>query len=614
MISLFCNRGFWLPQICNSSQCTTESGCAPSVVPCKEDDIICLELQEYGVIEATCIHGQWQSSYCASGWVCDDNHCVAPSTVIPNCAETCDLPNSASMTCDNGECKATSCETGYHLYEDRCEKNDDSNCGEHGISCSTETIENSSETECTPQGRCIAQTCEDAYHLYEDKCEKNDDSNCGGHEISCSIETIENSLETECTPQGRCIAQTCEDAYHLYEDKCEKNDDSNCGGHKISCNTETIENSLEVKCTPQGRCIAQACDDAYHLYEDGCEKDDNTNCGTHGTACTKDLIGGSLTVSCDTGKCLPLSCDSEHLLSGNRCLEKNCNENEIKCVNEGTTGKLYKCIGNVWQEQDTCTDNNSCMKDASDCGICIDDETRCMESSNRGYIEKCVNGAWEKDHDCQSSTSCHGNVCGECLNNATRCSESYSGQGYIEICQTGTWIKDHNCDSSASCKSSSECGVCTNGDAECVDGENIRRCNNGAWYESSCNSHGTFYCDAGLCKVLSCDEGYCPVGESCVSKNFQTDSDNCGGCGVVCKDEIAHASSAKCSSGTCVLTECVEQYHVYGNICEYDDDTHCNGHDVDCTANGQYCCWSAGLCASTCKDTSCSTQFIMCWD
>lgn len=73
---------------------------------------------------------------------------------------------------------------------------------------------------------------------------------------------------------------------------------------------------------------------------------------------------------------------------------------------------------------------------------------------------------------------------------------------------------------------------------------------------NSCPSDkGTPVCNSGTCSYSSCKNPFTLVNGQCANINTQTDPNNCGSVGKVCKlSDYSNANSVQCSASTCVAT------------------------------------------------------------
>lgn len=446
------------------------NGCGLSAPPtCVTDSERC-ENDDYGYsISYLCgTDGTWKAiKSCES---CNGNNCVGGVSDIgcdtegkTKCIDT--PSNSIQFTCMN-----------HFWIPEICHSQcNDDHCDLIGL-CTSESQESCTYihsldiavyTHCNDEHKleslyCPFKACDG--NVCQKENEKDNVTVCGEAGIDCTT-TIESWVSGECT-EGRCVVFMCADGKHPYTTNeasiCEPNDMDNCGEHGVPCQTLSVAKSTTVECSPEGVCKATDCESGYHVYEGACEKDDNTNCHEHGIACTKDLVTGSETVSCDSGECIAVTCDSDHVLNGSVCMDKSCNDGDIKCEDTGTTGKLYQCSGNSWVEQDTCASNYSC-KSTTECGECINNETSCSDNDKVGQITTC-SGGMKSTNACPDSYSCKSTTsCGTCQNGQKRCSDNN-----YQTCSTGTWSTTQTCTApyggTATCDNTTGCGfTCTSG-------------------------------------------------------------------------------------------------------------------------------------------------------
>ncbi len=130
-----------------------------------------------------------------------------------------------------------------------------------------------------------------------------------------------------------------------------------------------------------------------------------------------------------------------------------------------------------------------------------------------------------------------------------------------------------------------------------------------------------FVCQAGSCALSNCPSGFSDcnglAGDGCEYSNvrFQTDVNNCGGCGLGCHPANA---TGTCTAGSCRVAGCNAGFTdcngLAGDGCEYA----VSGFQTDlanCGGCGQSCApaRATGLCAAgTCSIRSCSTGFADC--
>ena len=637
-IRLTCINQKWLPAFCAPGGSCSDNTC-DLVSKCENGDQFCVYIDALNQsVSATCIDNQWVSQYCPSDLACDGNTCgVAQNDDVTQCGST-KVNCSSSVTgwqngvCHDGQCEARECINGYHLYENTCEINDETHCGSHENSCTPGvSVENSTAVACVPEtGVCEVTGCDSGYHIYENTCELNDETHCGSHENSCTPGvSVENSTNVACVLEtGVCEVTGCDSGYHIYENTCELNDETHCGSHENSCTPGvSVENSTSVACVPEtGVCEVTQCVAGYHIYNNDCEKDDNDHCGSHEDTCTTTMFAGSESVSCDTGTCIITACSGDYIKTDNVCLERDCTEDEEKCVNENNIGSMYKCINNVWEKQETCTSNYSCNANNTACGKCKNNATKCTNKSNIGTVYTCKTGNWSATTNCET-TSCSGKVCGECKNEDTQCENNSSKIGQQSTCASGQWGEAVSCETT-SCNGK-VCGECENLDSKCEEDTTTKigteyECSNGTWGSGkSCVKRSCLfnlwtenkmcgYCLDGTTEctdedgLLTSYRQICSGGDTYLSdKNFcKTDvphaigaclnKTDCGGFKCI----LPHAKAFDTSSGSCVATDCDDGYTLCNGLCidKQIDNDNCGGCGNQCTG--------LAMCINgTCTDT-----------
>ena len=213
----------------------------------------------YCYSSGSCLNTQTDMNNCGScGNVCNTNK-VAHSSAV-----TCDGGSCKATACtspyalNNGTCNA--CESGYCYSSGSClnTQTDMSNCGSCGNVCNTSKVAHSSAVTCN-NGVCEATACESTYrvsngtcicdigyHTYENICEANTIENCGSHDSLCSTSSIANSLAVTCdSSSGRCWATRCKSGYSVDDElhRCMKdivihtcdNDQIDCNGDGSLC-------------------------------------------------------------------------------------------------------------------------------------------------------------------------------------------------------------------------------------------------------------------------------------------------------------------------------------------------------------------------------------------
>ena len=428
-------------------------------------------------------------------------------------------------------------------------------CGGCGIVC---TAENVTESVCA-ESLCGVVTCADGFWdvngEFDDGCEYACTQNADtmGEEIC-------NDIDDDC---DGAIDETFD-----FE-----NDNANCG----SCGNQCALDGADTECR-MGACRIANCqapfEDCNTLTEDGCEIDLSTSmdhCGGCDMACAP----ANAAAMCDLGTCSITSCDNGFI----------------------------DCDGLV----DTGCEVNSDV-DLMNCGTC---GTTCSYANG---VAECVGGACNLDMCDMGYGSCDGNLvtgcetdlltdldhCGACgavcnLANATH--SCIAGDCTLEMCDMG--YDDCNMVETDGCEidllnDAVNCGSC--GTVCVVD-------------------NGTPTCEMGACAVLECDPGFADCDgdptNGCEVNTLES-TNNCGTCGNACTytDGIGI-----CSSGSCELAGCSENF---GN-CDSNPDNGCETpltfNPFNCGACGNACDFSngTGFCnGTTCELVGCSGTFENC--
>lgn len=144
--------------------------------------------QKYMCVTKSCMSGYHK--YTLSGIVsCEMNNNTNCGSHGSKCNSSTMTGSSSASCTTNGVCNATACSSGYHLYststQTKCEANTNTNCGTHGTACKTGNILNSTSVSCST-GTCIATSCQSGYHLYNNGCEEDTPAHCGASRKDCN--------------------------------------------------------------------------------------------------------------------------------------------------------------------------------------------------------------------------------------------------------------------------------------------------------------------------------------------------------------------------------------------------------------------------------------------
>lgn len=346
-----------------------------------------------------------------------------------------------------------------------------------------------------------------------------------------------------------------------------------------------------------------------------------TDCGACGNACAEGevCIDSECTSVCETGRtfcdgaCVDLDTDPENCgACGNVC-DQVCQDGE--CRIECSDGKT-DCDG-------ACVDLGSDPANCGGCGIACGETEICSDSAcvcPEG-TERCGDVCVDTRTDVANCGGC-GRICGQ--ENAEEVSCVDGGcqirclDGFDDCDEDPANGCEADLDSPASCGA---CGVTCRDDQVCADGacgcpEGFEECDGVCVDTSSdsanCGSCG-FSCE-GRDNTVSgaCVEGKCELectgsfadcdgdAENGCEMPILSDPENCGGCGIACReDQLCGGGECICSGGR---TEC-------DGVCvdTRTDPNHCNGCGNVCPGGGacaQGVCCEPGLaaCGAACVD------------
>ena len=274
---------------CIKTPCTTGKMCNDICTDINTSRENCGECGHQCEIGEFCENGKCQNSTA----VCKDNECSYQNTCVivpehcgPNCQDCTSIENTVSggTNCrQSGECYVTHCADGYHIAQDErsCVINTKEECGLPTSSSVENCLKLPFDIVDCVAGKCDSK-CGDTSHEYNNTCEPDDDTNCGDHNHNCNVSH----------GKGKCInkecqLESCETGYHKYNGECEPNTDEHCGEHDINCSSVIKNGTGSCK---EAKCTATKCDNDYHLFSGTCEKDDNSHCGDHDKACPSGAI------------------------------------------------------------------------------------------------------------------------------------------------------------------------------------------------------------------------------------------------------------------------------------------------------------------------------------
>ena len=388
--------------------------------------------------DSTCKENNCGDTQCPQGEQCKDNDVEACG---PNCENCLTKYHAATATCDNsGTCHVLTCTSGYHLTETSgnysCVPNENTSCGStddvHVTNC--EGIENVNVASCELDGTCKVYSCKSGYHVYNNKCEKNDNSHCGVHNNACHVENGTSDCDQS---KGTCKTTKCDDGYHKVSNaddtQCTSDNDLECGPNKINCKTSI--NGWQSGDCEDGECVLKTCTSEYHVYNNTCELNSNSACGKSRRQCSNSSYQiYECTGSGDTASCTVTGCTGDYHFYSNYC-EANSVDN---CGSHN-----YKCSSHIpgWSSG-TCTDGkcvvSGCQEGYSNIGnvVCV---RNCFRPSYGMHSDYCC-GTSERARDCDETGNCTasyvGNSFNSCESNIYFYKHSSYSTDYYDSCLT----------------------------------------------------------------------------------------------------------------------------------------------------------------------------------
>ncbi|MBO5753856.1 MAG: hypothetical protein J6S69_09270, partial [Proteobacteria bacterium] len=159
------------------------------------------------------------------------------SDPIVDCEASKDANVSTVECSDDGYCAIVSCVNGYHMSSDKtsCVKNSNSACGSPTSSTTIKCeIPNAASQACQDDGTCKVTNCNSGYHLSSDgrSCVANTNKLCGATNSSATknCEEISNKSTVSCE-NGTCKVTACASGYHPNSGytACLTNSSTECG-------------------------------------------------------------------------------------------------------------------------------------------------------------------------------------------------------------------------------------------------------------------------------------------------------------------------------------------------------------------------------------------------
>ncbi len=537
---------------------------------CGEDLLLCGK--------SLCINPQTDSQYCGASGLCNDDS----ETSVNYRGTVC----KSNETCKNGVCIADACSDTSHVYNGQCEDDSVEHCGSHDTDCSTN---NGWKTGNCVSKKCVAETCTNGYHLdstgTHPVCKADSATACGPEATDC---TKTDGWEDGKCVSGQCQAIVCTSEYHLHDGMCVSNNLEQCGGHT---NCYELQGWKAGECI-DGQCVANQCQVGYHISEtvEGgfqtviqCVADDYNSCGTNLADCT--TLSGWQYGSCEEGKCKALMCQKGYHLRDDECVKddlKHC----------GSHASQANCTNLSGWKEGNCTAGR-CYANQCQTGYHIEET---LEGVEKTKVSQCVSdttkscGTTMKDCEVLPGWKQGNCVDGKC--SAIMCLDNYH-------------LNENECvhDDIEHCGGHDEMFNCTLlegwDDGECILGKcNANKCIS-EYHVAEKKIEESNPEESNPVPETNEPQYICELDTELVCGREKTDCTSLDG-----------YLSGECQSGTCIIKECKEGYHIYNNTCYKDDESHCGGHEEEnnCTRLDG---WKSGICENReCIATSCLDNYF----
>jgi hypothetical protein len=497
-----CNSGYTLYNgICfaNSQSCDVGSSNSPA-------GSAATGTQDYSNAGAytTC-----RATSCNSGFTLFNNHCIAST-----------LPCTGSygtgiMTFSNGQygnCQLNSCSTGYTLSNGACFANSQ-NC----------SLANGSGAQAFANGKygsCVATSCNYGNTLYNGTCVSTTQT--------CTVSNGSGSQTFASGAYGACQVSTCNTGYGLLNGAC-----------VVSTRACSAANGTGTQMLFDGvfsACYADTCNAGYALYNgacyassQSCTQSPNNPFGPPGSVASsaQSYVAGGL-----YGSCHAASCNSGYTLFINTCVASTISCSSIAGIGTQTfnNGTYANC------QMSSCSAPYMLFN-----GACVDSTRNCTLPNGYG-TQAFANGVY----GACVATGCTGNTTlfnGTCVASSQTCTVA-NGSGY-QTFSNGSFgaCQVTSCDASFHVSQAQDA---------CV--YNVQGCTaNGATSAMQTFTSGVF----GDCTAITCSPGYTLSNGTCQLSAQPCDIAN--GSGV--------QSFANGSYGSCHATSCTGGYTAYNGAC-----------------------------------------------
>jgi|GEM_PF-6430646 len=440
--------------------------------------------------------------------------------------------------CEGGACIIEECALGFHMLKDdtgtvSCSLNNFNKCGnprEVKVIRDCEKELNASRGDCTNKGECIVSSCKTGFHLNDGKCDPNTTKACGSPHNNCEVRGWAGG---ECKSDGltvSCVATSCDPEFCLQkpENVCidGRRNANACGAGPANPECRPCS---EIESCLSGGCVVTHCAGCTDEDTGACLIDENTQCGRSCSNCTFADGIGTGKGTCVDGSCVIVCNEGYHrtTIAGTTTCEPN--------TRYACGAPLHDCTQTLgWGSGDCNATLGKC--NATSCvgnfhHLVVEEVGQCNEDT--------VRSCGFHDRDCTtregwaqwSTGDCIGK---QCVLQSCKPGSCITGTGDGRACVPGT----NNADTCGI--DGQDCSRCPSGQ-DCFDGKCVPvECSD----TRPCHEpHGrTMWCDKGICKHKDCATGY--TGDDCrvtCNSRLCPAFEFCGGSNDACQC-VANAS------------------------------------------------------------------------
>ena len=290
-------------------------------------------------------NGQCVATSCETGYHVVEGVCVedSPTACGAGATDCTKLDGWKNGMCENGQCKATVCQSNYCLNATTCVDGayNASMCGINGTAC----ISCDTSSQSCVNGLCVISGCDPNVCFYQGLTCSNTTEHCGKNCVNCN--TANNASAGTCNVSaGTCTITNCKSGFHKSGTSCVANTATSCAPTNSSAAVNCMMNghATDGDCNENGQCVAKSCETGYHVVDGTCVQDSVTACGARPINCTK--LDGWGSGGCEKGRCVATACATGYTLSGGQCVESGgsgCKDHYITMNLEGRDVTAY-CI------------------------------------------------------------------------------------------------------------------------------------------------------------------------------------------------------------------------------------------------------------------------------